>query len=123
MVGKGAIVILDMLRRRTAAMLSDTCTIEAETGGRGVYGEPTHQWTTAAANVPCRLLPSRRGPAEDERGHQHTLVDRYRLIVPYGTALDVGQRVTVGDVAYRIVALVDQHTGAVDAQAVVERAR
>jgi hypothetical protein len=104
-------------------MLTDTCTIEADTGGRGVYGEPAHQWATVAANVPCRRLPARRGPAEDERGHQHTLVDRYRLIVPHSTALDVGQRVTVGGESYRIVALVDQHTAAVDAQAVMERAR
>jgi len=78
--------------------------------------------------VPCRVIMSRQGtrPSADLIAGQEQLVDEYRLIVPYGTALAVNQRVTVdGDdgATYQVVGLIDRRTDATDSQAVLIRAR
>lgn len=117
--------VLAMMRAQTARFLTETCLIEAEELNTGEFGEALHTRTVVAADVPCRVIQSRQGirPTAAEVGNQESIVDEYRLIVPYGTALAVDQIVTVGAAEYQVVALVTERTDETDAQAVITRAR
>lgn len=117
---------LAMLRATTAKFFTDTCTIEREASARGKAGEPTHSPVMVATGVPCRIIDStnRQTISAQMVGGQEAIVDTYRIIVPYGTALEVDQIITVssGD-QYHVVGLVTARTDKTDSQAVVRRAR
>lgn len=120
--------LLAKLRREAENLMKDTCKIEAESISVGSFGQPKPVWLLVANDLKCRVIMSRQGtrPTADQVGSQEQLVDEYRLIVPYGTALGVNQRVTVnGDdgALYQIVGLIDRRTDATDSQAVIIRAR
>lgn len=113
-----------MLRRQTAAFFKETCKIEVKTQSSGSFGNQKRLLTLVANNVPCRVITSRTPrPAAEEVGSAEAIVEQYRLIVPYGTALAVNQVVTVGSTVYQIVDLVTERTDETDAQAVMVRAR
>lgn len=110
-------------RRLVNATLTQTATIREEVAGQDAYGFPLHTPGTGVS-VGCRLITAganSRGTAgmagERERG-----VTEYRLILPYGTAISTGTTVTVGDVDYRVVRVLDALASAVDVQAVVVEA-
>jgi hypothetical protein len=118
--------VLAMLRAKAAQFFTDTCTIEAESLARGKAGEPTHARVTVATGVPCRVIDStnRQTISAQLVGGQEAIVDTYRIITPYGTALAVDQIITVSSgEEYHVVGLITARTDKVDAQAVVRRAR
>jgi len=114
------------MRRALDALLTDTCTITAEAVGADEYGAPPGAWSIVAANVPCRVImqsAARSAEAGAQAGREG-VADTYRLIVPAGTALDAGQRVTTSDGAvYEVVDLQTALTDAPDAQAIITRMR
>jgi hypothetical protein len=115
-----------VIQRAVERSLTDTCKIEVMVKGRGVYGEPlADSWELVAENVKCRVIRSgsRSSSASEQVGNQETIREMYRLIVPRGTALDIDQRVTVNGLVYQIVDVVTAWTDAVDAQAIMVRAR
>ncbi len=114
-----------MLRRQAEKLMKDTCKIEAESIGVGSFGQPKPVWVLVANSVACRVIMLRQPrPAAEQVGNQEQIVEQYRLIVPYNTALAVNQQVTMssGEV-YQIVDLVTARTDETDAQAVMVRAR
>jgi len=115
-----------LIGRALNKFLTETCQIEGETLARGQFGERTHGFDVVGADVPCRVIRAGASPSQTtsgEIGSQETIVERYRLIVPAGTVLNVDQRVTVGGAVYQIVDVVTAWADAVDAQAVMVRAR
>lgn len=117
--------VLAIIRARTAQFLTETCLIESEELNTGAFGESLHTRIVVDAEVPCRVIMQSRtsGGTAAQVGNQETVVDTYRLIVPWGTALAVDQVVTVDGVEYQVVALVTERTNETDAQAVITRAR
>jgi hypothetical protein len=121
---------LAMIRRQTAGFLKDTCKIEFETNGASSF-MPKPLTVLVANGVACRVIMSRQGtrPSAEQVASQEQIVDEYRLIVPYGTALAVNQIVTVytdgaGEgTTYQVTGLITERTDENDAQAVIIRAR
>lgn len=118
-------VIRGLARVRSAAMrfLTEVCVIEDEVIATDQYGAAVHAWRVSASDVACRVITETRMSGSDttEIGSQMAMVERLRLVVPVGTALGVNQRVTVGATVYRVVALLEGHTDAVFASAVIVR--
>ena len=118
-------VIRGLARVREVAgrFMTETCVIEDEVIATDRYGAAVHTWQVSATNVACRVITETRMSGSDttEIGSQTALVERLRLVVPTGTALGVNQRVTVGGAVYRVVALLEGHTDAVFASAVIVR--
>lgn len=118
--------VLAMMRTTTAKFFTETCTIEQEMDSTGEFGQPSPMWSPIATNVACRVITARQGtrPTAEMVGAQEQIVDEYRIICPYGTALATNQRITIstGEV-YTVVSLVTDRTDETDTQAVVVRAR
>ena len=112
---------LRVIQSRVDSMLTDSCTIERESGGVGLMGEPVCGWTVIAQNVPCRVISAGRGSrsAYEEVGSQEALVQRYRLMCEKGTAFTVNDRVTVNGNVYQIVDVMDGWTDSVMVGAVM----
>jgi hypothetical protein len=118
--------ILGRIKTTVRRFLTETCTIEAQGAGTGDYGQQVAEWYVVAEDVPCRIIRragNATGEEADEVAGRETIVDSYRLIVPAGTALEVGQRVTVGEDVYDVVDLMTALTGEADRQAVITRMR
>jgi hypothetical protein len=119
--------LLQQMRAATTRFLTDTCTIEARSTGRGEYGEPQQSdWGVVASGVACRVITQRAPAASSSSvGDRETIVDTYRLVCPTGTALTVDQRVTLTSTGavYHVVDLVTARTDETDTQAVIVRAR
>lgn len=115
-----------MIRARTAQFLKETCTIEVEQGAVGDFGQPAPIWIVIASNVACRVIVARsmNRPMADMVGSQEQLVEEYRVICPYGTALAPNQRITLstGEV-YSVTSVITDRTDETDTQAVAVRAR
>lgn len=118
-------VIRGLARVREVAgrFLTETCVIEDEVIATDRYGAAAHTWRVSASDVACRIITETRMSGSDttEIGSQVAMMERLRLVVPTGTALGVNQRVTVGGTVYRVVALLEGHTDAVFASAVIVR--
>jgi len=118
-------VIRGLARVQQVAMrfLSEVCVIEDEVIATDQYGTAAHTWRLSASGVACRIITETRMSGSDttEIGSQVAMIERLRMVVPIGTALGVNQRVTVGGAVYRIVAVLDGHTDAVFASAVIVR--
>ena len=114
-----------MLRNVTARFLTETCLIEKQADSVGQWGQEGQLWTTVASGVPCRVISARAmlQSTAQQVGGQEQLVDTYRIIAPYGTALATNQRVTVGGVVYQVVGLVTDRTDETDVQCVAVRQR
>jgi hypothetical protein len=117
--------LLEYMRDQAEALMTDTCLIEVRADARGEFGEATQEtWTTVASGVRCRVITIQQSRAAQPVGTREALIDRYRLVCPSGTALDVDQRVTLsnGDV-YQILQVVTARTSETDTQAIIERVR
>lgn len=117
--------MLGILRTVTAKYLKETCTIERETLAEDNFGGRKHAWETVASDVPCRVITvgNRQESRGQDVGSQETLVDTYRLIVPYGTSLETNMRVTVGGLVYQVVSILSDRTDETDVQATLIRVR
>lgn len=117
--------ILARLRNQTAKFLKDTCLIEVQDQSTDEYGSPALSWSVVAEDVPCRMITA--GYQNQSRaglvGSQESLQDMYKLICPYGTALDIDQRVTVNGQTYNVVQLMTARTDETDTQAIIVRQR
>lgn len=100
----------------------NTCTISKPARTQGPTGAPGSGHVDVATDIDCRIID---GSSEtDEIGDQHVILERYKLIVPVGTELGVGYRVTVDDGnTYNILDIITRHTESVDAQAMMTRER
>lgn len=114
-----------VVRRSVGGMLTERCTIERETGGVGLMGEPVQSWAAVAEDVPCRLITvGRRNSSETQViGSRESVVDAFRLICPQDTAFAVDDRVSVGDRRYQVVTVEDDLTDAAYVSVIVARER
>ena len=110
------------IKRMVGQSLVDSCTIQAETTTTGSYGQNVTAWSNVAT-VNCRLLPAGANSREmvKEFAGQEAIEDIKRLIVPFDTALDVGQRVVVSGVTYYVGSLDVQWSDEVFRAAIVVR--
>jgi head-tail adaptor len=117
--------ILKQLRKTTNRWLTQTATIERQTEDRGPFGEQIHDFETVASGVACRVITagsSFRGDMESS-GNQELMLDRYRIIFPAGTAVDVDYRVTIGSRVYNVVGLTDARQDETDVHVIATRER
>lgn len=115
-----------MVKRNVDGMLTETCTIQRESAGRGTMGETVHVWDTVAVDVACRLIRAGQGASKaiaEAVGTQEILVDEYRLITPAGTPLNTDYRVVVGGKTYQVMKVDDDLTDEVFVSAVMIRVR
>ena len=115
-----------MVRARTEAMLTETCTLMRESGAEGLMGEPTHGLVLVASNVSCRVIRvGQRFTANTGAvGAQEALVEMYRLICPVGTAFDTDDVVEMSDGRrFQVVDVEDGLTDEAFAGAVITRVR
>lgn len=98
---------LDRIQQKLNTFLDDVATIEKEATGTDVYGVPVHDWALVADGVACRLIRGResRAGAVAMVGEQTRLSESYRVILPVGTEVQAGYRVTVGGVQYRVIGI------------------
>lgn len=116
-----------LVRQRVNEMLTETCSIERESGATGLMGQPLHGWETVADDVPCRVITIGQSSTRSEYesvGATEALVERWRLIVPAGTSFAVDNRVRLSDGrTYQIVDVDDRLTDQAFVGAVMVRAR
>ncbi len=120
--------VLAQMRAAAESLMTDTCTLEARSASVGEYGEPTEEFVVVDASVPCRVItpaPMREGGENRATLAREAQLDVYRLVVPYGTALDIDQRVTLASdgAVYDVVDVLMGRTDATDRQAVIVRVR
>jgi hypothetical protein len=98
---------LARIKTMLAGFLDDVCRIEREALVQGVMGEPLHQWGLVADDVACRLIRGMDGRTGQTAtvGNQQKLTESYRVILPINTDVLGGDKITVGGVEYRVVAL------------------
>lgn len=117
--------ILATMRAAAENLMTDTCTIEVQADAVGEMGEVlSDQYTTVATGVACRVITVNSGYGQARIvGGREVITEGYRLVVPYGTALAVDQRVTLDsdDSVWQVTDLVTERTSEVDAQAVIVR--
>lgn len=104
--------------------LRDSCVIEEEQSSKDANFINTTTWVEVVS-CKCRLLPAGTGDSEraETFAGQESIKVMRRLIVPHGTALDAGQRVTVGSEVYYVASLdVDATDEVFRAAVVVQRA-
>jgi len=89
------------------AYLDNTCRIERETMTQDVMGAHRHEWQLLADDVACRLISGRdaRTPQTEMIGSQAKLTEQYRVVLPLGTNVLGGDRITIDGAVYRVVAL------------------
>lgn len=118
---------INIVRQRVNGMLTETCSIERETGATGLMGEPLHGWETVAEDVPCRVIRVGQSSTQSEYeavGATEALVERWRLICPAGTSFAVDNRVRLADGrVFQIVDVDDRLTDQAFVGAVMVRAR
>lgn len=87
--------------------LDNTCRIERESNSQGAMGEPLHVWVLLADDVVCRLISGKdsRGGTTERIGMQADMDESYRVILPIGTDVLGGDKITVDGVVYRVVSL------------------
>ena len=116
-----------LVRRNVNEMLTESCTIQRESGSRGTMGEPVHQFENVATAVACRVIRAGQTQSTSEAGQvggQEALVEMYRLICPVDTPFTTDDRVVMSD--GRVFQVVDVEDGLSDsafAGAVMVRVR
>ena len=114
------------VQRNVNAMLTDTCTIKRMTDSLGTMGEPLNTLELIASGVLCRVIRA-KVPSDNTQqviGSQKSMVERYRLICPVGTAFVVDDVITVSDgKVYQVVNVEDDLTDSAFAGAVITRVR
>lgn len=98
---------LGRISAKLTLFLDNTCRIERESNAQGAMGEPLHDWVLLADDVACRLISGKdmRGGTTERIGMQADMDESYRVILPIGTDVLGGDKITVGGVAYRVVSL------------------
>jgi len=112
---------VNRLRAIINRRLTQTATLYREVTALDVYGSPEHVLENAGA-VACRVIRAGNagsGGAVESVGERERIVQEYRLILPYGTVLDVDYLAEVDGVRYRVVRVREGMTDAADVQAVV----
>jgi hypothetical protein len=117
--------VLGHMRAMAESLMIDTCTLAVGSDAYGDMGELlSDQYTVVASDVVCRVINLGRRYTETV-GHlaeREIIIEAYRLICPYDTALAVDQRVMLSDGSvFQIVDLNTARTDATDAQAVMVR--
>jgi glyoxylate carboligase len=114
-----------IVQQNVSEMLTDTCTIQRQTGATGTMGEPLNQLELIASGVACRVIRVKTPNANSQAviGSQKSMVERYRLICPVDTAFRVDDVVTIGSDVYQVVDVEDKLTDAAFAGAVITRVR
>ena len=118
--------VLGSMRATVESLMTDTCKIEVGADSVGEMGEVLQdQYTTVASGVTCRVISLGNRYSESARtiGEREVITEAYRLIVPYGTALDVNQRITLtsDSSVYQVVDLNTERTDRTDRQAIMVR--
>ncbi len=109
------------------AMLTESCTLQRESGATGSMGEPLRNvFGNIATGVQCRVIRAKTpsGGTGMVVGSQEAMVELYRLICPVGTAFLVDDRVVMSD--GRVFQVVNVEDGLTDkgfAGAVLTRVR
>jgi len=116
---------LAIIQRNVSETLTESCTIQRQTGATGTMGEPLNQLELIASGVACRVIRAKTPNANSQMviGNQKSLVERYRLICPVDTAFRIDDVVTVGDDVYQVVDVEDKLTDEAFAGAVITRVR
>jgi hypothetical protein len=118
--------IIAYARRQLERTLTDTCRIEKEGDTTGTMGEPQHSWEIVQEDVPCRVIRvggSRPGRTEGVSDRE-SMVEEFRLILPFGTEIDLDYRVVLADgQVFMVISIVDQWTDAADVQVIMVRER
>lgn len=114
------------MKRAVAALLTDSCDITARVTTKNEYGAPQDATSSVVKGVACRVisLPRNQRSEAGTQGGAVVIPDTYRLIVPAGTALASGQRVTLASdgQTYEVVDVNTALTNAPFAEAVITRA-
>lgn len=117
---------LAVVRQNVNEMLTDTCTIYRESGGKDTSGAPTHSESIVASAVACRVIQSESRFQNQTQvvAGQEALVEQLRLITPVGTPFTVNDRVVLsGGQIYQVVGVEDGLTDSAFANAAITRVR
>lgn len=92
---------------KLALFLDNTCRIQRETMTQGAMGEPLHDLVLIADDVVCRLISGKdsRTATTERIGMQADMDESYRVVLPIGTDVLGGDKITIDGVAYRVVSL------------------
>lgn len=115
-----------LVKRNVNAMLTESCTLQRETGATGTMGEPLHTFVNVATGVQCRVIRAKTPNASSQMvvGSQESMVELYRLICPVGTAFLVDDRIVMSDLrTFQVVSVEDGLTDEGFAGAVITRVR
>jgi hypothetical protein len=91
---------LDDLKAVSSQYMPELATIAVRTEASDGAGGTTESWANVATNVPCRIV--RRQVADTTAGGARAIRSVIEIACAFGTALAVGQRVTVGGTAYYV---------------------
>ena len=95
--------MLAYIRATVGDFQGDTCTIKRPTITANEYGDTDANPTTIATGVTCRILPLQRTEQDRLTGLAEVGKQQYRLSVPYGTDIQDGDIVTIGNDNYDVV--------------------
>ena len=100
--------------------LTTSCTVEEEQSTQDANNFNVTAWV-AVAHVRCRILPAGQGDTErvETFASQEGIRVIKRIALPHDTALDVGQRITVGSDVYQVASLDVANTDEAFRQAVL----
>lgn len=93
---------LRRLRQDLDATLPDAASLQMVQRTPNGAGAWTETLVTMQTHVPCRLDTLTKGNAEQAAAAGLKAFHGYMLTVPYGTALTIGMRVTIGGVQYAV---------------------
>jgi hypothetical protein len=98
--------VTNYIRATTSKFLTTPCTLQAEVTDFGDYGQNITGWENVAVTK-CRLLPAADGDSEKviEFAGQEGIDELKRIILPYATPLDVGQRALIGGKVFYVASL------------------
>jgi head-tail adaptor len=115
---------IGVLRRRLAASLDQSCTIEREVGAIDAMGAPVHTWQVVASDVACRVIRAgREDLAQRVAGGAEVMRDEVRIILSHEAVVDVDYRIAIGDAVYDVVSIEDAMSAEVFVGVVAVRRR
>lgn len=114
---------INRLKQIAENAMTDTCTIRKESGSQDAYGAPTHNLEVVAVDVACRVIPAGENTSSraGEAGSRELLEEIYQINLPAGTELGADYSVTVNNVNYIVVQVMQSVTDSVMTQALMVR--
>lgn len=91
-------------------MLDETCTILQATSSANAIGERVITWGTAGTNVPCRLAKPPTFAFSRSAAGQPVTQAPWTVTLPYGTAVNAGDRIVIDSVTYEVTQSWDEET-------------